>query len=148
MAGVSIEIGGRAFELAPFKLGEIRKAAPHIDRMNDLMREINETAKAARKAAEAEGKDPAEVRSEPPFAIMADLVHELCEIIAIGLSKIDPELDCAWLEDQIDLSFMFSLQEASLALLRSSGLAPQGEAQAPSPPAEGAQEASESNLAE
>lgn len=134
MPGVQLEVGGRPFEVAPFKLGELRKAAPHIDRMNDLMKIVEDGRKA-------------EPPQDPPMAVLADLMHELCEICAIGLGKIDPEMNCDWLEDQIDLSFIMSLQEAVIALLRSSGLAPKGEAQAPSALAEGARAGSESSLA-
>lgn len=133
MAGVTLEIGGRAFEVAPYKLRELRLAAPFIDQMNDLMAGIGNI--------EGEG-------GIPKLADMAALTRALCEILAIGLQKVDPKMDADALEAEVDFSFLPSLKEAIFALLRASGLARQGEVQAPSPPeAEGAG-ASEPSLIE
>ena len=32
----NLTIAGRSFEIAPFKLRELRLAAPHIDKLNDI----------------------------------------------------------------------------------------------------------------
>lgn len=115
MSGVTIEIGERPFEVAPYKFAELRKAAPHIDRMNALMKSVSEM--------QERGEDP-------PLEQMADLLHELVEILAIGISKIDPAMDADKIEGEIDLSFFNSIRDAVMAILSASGFAPKGEAQA------------------
>jgi hypothetical protein len=106
----SFEIAGRAFELAPLKLGALRKAAPHID-------QINATAGAF---DSLEG--------------VTNAARAMIEVLAIGIEKIDSAITADWLEDQLELADMPKLQGAIQALLESSGLAPKGEAKAPSAP--------------
>jgi hypothetical protein len=131
MSKITIEIAGRPFAVAPFKFAELRKAAPHIDRMNELMRFVEDQQKAG---------------EQPGVALMADLMHELIELLAIGISKIDPDMTSEAIEEQIDLSFFASIRDAVFAILHASGFAAKGEAQAPSSePAEGAAEALLSN---
>lgn len=130
---VTIEIGGRSFEVAPLKLGQLRRAAPFVDELNRLIGEQEERKKEAETAGL---KAP-----DPSMSEMTALTRALCEIIAIGLSKADPSMTADAIEDEVDLSFLGSLQVAAFALLKSSGLSQKGEAEALSPPrAEGAED--------
>jgi hypothetical protein len=109
----TINLAGRAFELAPYRLGAIRKAAAYLDRIN------------------ARGV------SIDTLEVVLESAHEMCEVLAIGLSKIDPEYTAEWLEDQLGIEDMPALQTAFKEVLVASGLAQKGEAQPLSAPAEG-----------
>jgi hypothetical protein len=133
MAQVTIEIGGRQFAVAPFKLGDLRRAAPFIDAMNGYLK--------SEKDIERRNADlpPAE-REAPALGDIANMTRALIEILAIAISKVDPAMTADAIEDQVDFSFIASLQEAIMAILAESGLSRAGEAKAPSPPlAEGAE---------
>ena len=106
----TLEIGGRAFALAPFKLGDLRKAAPHIDA-------INATAGAL-----------------SSFEGMVNAARSIIEVLAVAVAKLDPAIDADALEDLADLGDMPALQVALKDLLEESGLAPKGEAPANSEP--------------
>ena len=106
-----LEIGGRAFELAPFKLADLRKAAPHIDA-------INATAGAL-----------------STFEGMVAVGRSIIEVLAVAIMKIDAAMDADALEGLADLADMTKLQAALSDLLAESGLAPKGEVPAPSAPA-------------
>ena len=114
----TLAIMGRSFEIAPYKLGALKLAAPHIDAMNAIARDIGTMEGAADSA-----------------------VHMLA-VLAIGLQKLDPTLTAEYLEEQIGFDEMAEIGRAVKDLLAESGLAPKGEAQAPSAPetAEGALE--------
>jgi hypothetical protein len=142
---LTLTIGGRPYEVAPFMLRELRKAAPFVDSMNTLVKKIEGPALAAAKLARADaveaGKPEAEAEADAQAAAKAvqpsmedlfALSRALCEIIAVGLVKIDPKLDADWLEGQIDLSYLSSLQTGARALLRESGMSTRGEQPAPS----------------
>jgi hypothetical protein len=129
---ITLEIEGRPYEVAPFKIGDLRKAAPFID-------EINARNKAL-KNAEEEGR-------EPGLQDLTALFRAMLEVLSVGLIKIDPELTADRLEEMVDFTFLNSLKVAVFALMKSSGLGA-GEAKAPSPPAEEGAEASASSSAE
>lgn len=112
-----LECAGRAFELAPFRLGALRKAAAYLDRVNARMAEMAES--------EMDRLEPA-----------MESARDMCEVLAIGLAKIDPELDADWLEEQFGMEDMSALQAAFYDLLRESGLIKKGEAKGASEPAE------------
>lgn len=114
---VVIEIGGRPFEIAPFMLAELELAADHIDRMSELEQEF---ARFRR-----EGK-------VPPAKLAFQLTRELVEIVAVGTVLIDPEMTADRISKSVDFSFLQPLGIAVRELLRLSGLAPEGEAKAPS----------------
>lgn len=146
MAGtVTLEIEGRSYGIAPYKISELRKVAPHVDRMNELVRQAKAMKEENEKRKEA-GEDPI----SPTFESAMDMLHETCEIVSVGLVKIDPQMTAEWLEERVDLSFQPSLQVAVEALMKSSGLASKGEVTAlsTSKTVEGADEASQSNLEE
>jgi hypothetical protein len=129
MAGVTIELpDGRSFEIAPFKIGALRQAAPHIDALNANVTRANEI----RKNGEA-----------PSLSDLGELMHELLAVLAVGIQRIDPLVTIEHLEDLVDLSFLQSLQTAVFAVMAASGLAPKGEAK-PSPPSPAAEEGADS----
>jgi hypothetical protein len=145
MAGVvTLEIEGRSYGIAPYKIAELRQAAPHVDRMNELVREAKALIEANAKRIEA-GEQPL----APSMVSAMELLHETCEIVAVGLAKVDPAMTAEHLESIVDLSFQPSLQTAVAELMRSSGLASKGEATAlsASQTEEGADEASQSSSA-
>lgn len=100
-------IGGQTYDIAPYKLGAMRKAAPHIDR-------VNATAGAL---TSIEG--------------VIESVGELLAVLSIGLVKIDPALTPEHLEEEIfGLGDAPAVREAFQAVLLESGMLA-GEATAP-----------------
>lgn len=129
---VELTIGGRAFAIAPFKMKELRRAAPFIEEMNTLAKRIDEQVKA-HEAANAELPEDQRKPFEQNLNDLFALSRAMCEIIAVGLTKIDETLTADWLEEQVDLSYLASLQSASRELLRQSGLSAAKNGKAPSP---------------
>ena len=124
---VTLTLAGRSFEIAPYKLGALRQAAPHIDAIN----------------ASAASIDSVE-------GLIANAEHMIA-IVAIGLRKIDPALTAEALDDIIGAGDLAALGTAMRDILSESGLAPkdaeQGEPAAPSEPAaEGASPISSETL--
>jgi hypothetical protein len=109
----TLTIGGRSFEIAPYKLGALRQAAPHIDAIN-----------AAASIETIEG-------------LMENAEH-IVAILGIGLRKIDASLTPEALDDLIGADDMQMLGTALRDVLAESGLAPKGEATAPTEPTEAA----------
>lgn len=109
-----LTLAGRSFEIAPYKLGALRKAAPHIDAIN----------------ASALTIDSIEGLIENAAHIVA--------IVSIGLVKIDPTLTEEALEDMVGADDMGALGAALRDIMTEAGLAPKGEATAPEAEAEGA----------
>ena len=110
-----LDIMGRSFEIAPYKLGALRKAAPHIDA-------INITAGAL---TSVEG--------------MMESQHHTLAVLLIGLQKVDPSITAEMLDDEVGLDDIPSLVSCFQTIMIESGLAAPGEAKAPSAPqAEGA----------
>ena len=112
----TVTILGRSFEIAPFKLGALKLAAPHIDA-------INATSGAL---TTMEG-------------MIASAEHTIA-ILAVGLSKLDPTLTVEKLTEEIGFEDFPLISRAVSEILSESGLAPKGEAKAPSEPAEVAPE--------
>lgn len=117
----TLVIGGRSYEIAPYKLGALRKAAPHIDAIN-----------ASVQAMETDGSD---VASGGIVGLLENTEH-IIAIVAIGLQKIDPALTAEALDDMIGPDDMSALGVALRDILAESGLAPKGEATAPTEPTE------------
>lgn len=121
---ITIEIGGRSFDVPPFMLAELEAAAPHIDAMNEIEQEFARLRDAGK---------------EPGAALAMRLTRTLVEILAIGLANVDPEMTAEKIAKSVNFTFVGSLGQAVRELLKSSGLTPQGEAAAPSPrPGKGA----------
>ena len=120
MATLTIE--GRSFEIAPYKLGALRKAAPHIDAINAALGSLDTL----------EG--------------MMDNMEHVVGVLSIGLAKIDPALTPDALADIVGIEDMKALGDALRDILQESGLAPKGEATAPTAPAVADGGASETNL--
>jgi hypothetical protein len=112
-----LTVAGRAFELAPFRLGSLRKAAAYLDRVNARMTEMAAADVDSLEAALESGRD-------------------MCEVLAIALTKLDPELDADWLEEQFGMDDMPALQSTFYDLLKESGLIKKGEAKGASEQAE------------
>lgn len=115
----TIALIGRSFEVAPLKLGDLRRVAQHIDA-------INATAGAL-----------------TTFEGMAASARSMIEVLAVALQKVDAALTADAIEAEMDLADIPVIGQAFKALLEASGLASKGEAPAPSAPAtEGASETS------
>lgn len=114
---VTIEFEGRApVAIQPFKLGQLRRAAPFIDHINAL-------TVAATKRAEA-----GEV---PSLEAGLEMLSACVAIIGIGTEKVDPALTAEFIENElVDVSYLNALQAAVFELLAQSGLAPVGEKKA------------------
>jgi len=108
---VSVTLAGRSFEIAPYKLGALRKAAPHIDAINSAAGDIT------------------------TIAGMMESAAELVAVLAIGIAATDPTVTADTLLDALGVDDLPALYTALTELLRESGLAPKGEATAPSEPA-------------
>lgn len=109
----TLVIEGRSFEIAPYKLGALRKAAPHIDAIN-----------AGSSIETIEG--------------MIENAEHIVAILAIGLQKVDASLTPEALDDMIGASDLPALGAALSAVLAEAGLAQKGEAQAPAAQTEAA----------
>jgi hypothetical protein len=119
----SLVLGGRSFEIAPYKIGALRKAAPHIDAIN-----------ASVQAMQADGGDGV----SGGIVGLLENTENIIAVIAIGLQKIDPTLTVDALDDIIGPEDMPALGTALRDILVESGLAPKGEAMAPPEPTEAA----------
>jgi hypothetical protein len=113
-----ITIGGRAFELAPFRLGGLRRAAAYLDRINA-------------RAATFDPENPLAAGLEGAL----DSARDMCEVLAIALMKVDPACTADWIEEQLGIDDILELQQQFREVLIASGLAKKGEAQAVSEPA-------------
>lgn len=102
-----LTILGREFDIAPFKLGELRRAAPFID---------------AIQKRSAEGNSLADVMES---------AIDLLNVMSIGLIKIDPELTPDYLEENVGMAEFVGMQAAFLDITREAGLERKGEAKAP-----------------
>jgi hypothetical protein len=116
-----ITLMGRSFEIAPLKLGDLRRVARHID-------DINSTAGAL-----------------STFEGMVTSARSMIEVLAVAVQKIDATLTADAIEEATDLSDIPVIGAAFKALLEASGLAPKGEATAASEPVTEAASASSSD---
>ena len=103
----TIHILGRDFAIAPYKLGELRRAAPHID---NIQRKTDGTGS---------------------LSDLMDSAVDLLNVLSIGLVKIDPVLTPDYLEANVSMDEFVGLQTAFLDLSEESGLKRKGEAAAP-----------------
>ena len=107
-----VEIGGRAFELAPMGLGQMRKASPFLDRI-----QVTAGALTTLEAATLVSRD-------------------MCEVLAIAIAKVDPHMTVDEIEDSFTMDDIGRLQNAFRDLCGASGLVPaSGEVPAKSAPA-------------
>jgi hypothetical protein len=115
---VTLELEGRdPVAVAPFKLAQLRAAAPFVDRLNEL---VQATSKL---------KTESKV---PTLEATMELLHVTVQIIAVGTAKADPSLTADALEEIVGMDHLASLQLAVFELLAQSGLGPnKGEASAP-----------------
>ncbi len=102
-----IHILGRDVAIAPYKLGELRRAAPFIDNIQ--------------RKADGSGS----------LAELMDSAVDLLNVLSIGLIKVDPLLTPDYLEDHVTMDEFVGLQAAFVALSEESGLTRKGEATAP-----------------
>jgi hypothetical protein len=110
-----LNIMGRDFEIAPYKIAQMRRAAPYIDL-------INSTGGAMTK----------------PGATMS--IEELTEVagyfvgfLSIGVIKVDPTITVAALEEDVGIGDLEGMRLAFTDILVESGLVARGEAAAPAP---------------
>ncbi len=115
----SLVIAGRSFEIAPYKLGALRRAAPHIDAINAS---INAASLADDGVMSITG--------------LFENTEHIVAVIAIGLQKLDATLTAEALDDMIGADDMPALGVALRDILAEAGLAPKGEAGAPIEPIE------------
>ena len=104
---VTITLMGRDFDVAPYRIKQLRQAAPFIMAIN--------------------GK----IGSLTSLEAAVDVSADMCGFLAIGMSKIDPTFTQDYLEDNVGLDAIVDLQKAVMDVLTASGLKP-GEAPAPS----------------
>lgn len=109
----TLDILGRSFEIAPYKLGPLKRAARHIDAVN----------KAAAEGADIDSLE----------GLLAP-VDDVIAVVSIGLVKIDPELTPEYLSEELGIEDLPKLSLAMRQILAESGMRSVGEAQAPSAP--------------
>jgi len=115
---------GRDFTIKRYMLDSIEVVAPHVDA-------INETAGAL----------------TTMVGMVASAKHTIA-ILAVGLNKIDSTLTAETLTQQIGFDDFPIISRAVSDILSEAGLAPKGEAKAPSEPQEAAQEGASSSKSE
>jgi hypothetical protein len=103
----TIRILGRDFAIAPYKLGELRRAAPFIDNIQ--------------RKTDGSGS----------LSDLMDSAVDLLNVLSIGLVKVDPILTPDYLEANVSMDEFVGLQTAFVELSEESGLQRKGEAAAP-----------------
>lgn len=103
----TIHILGRDFAIAPYKLGELRRAAPFIDNIQ--------------RKTDGSGS----------LSDLMDSAVDLLNVLSIGLVKVDPILTPDYLEANVSMDEFVGLQTAFVELSEESGLQRKGEAAAP-----------------
>jgi hypothetical protein len=104
---VTVTMGGRSWEVAPYKIGAMRKAAPHIDIINSKVGALSTV----------EG--------------MASVASEFLSVLLVGIQKVDPSVTLEQLEDEVSLADIQDLRDAFQGVLAESGMTRAGEAEAP-----------------
>lgn len=102
-----IHILGRDFAIAPYKLGELRRAAPFIDNIQ--------------RKTDGSGS----------LSDLMDSAVDLLNVLSIGLVKVDPMLTPDYLEANVSMDEFVGLQTAFVDLSEESGLQRKGEVTAP-----------------
>lgn len=103
---VTVTLSGRDFDVAPYKLGSLRKAAPIVERINTIAGSLT------------------------TFEGAIEAGCELAALVSIGLVKLDPTLTAEALQEQLGIEDMSAIQKAATDILTASGII-QGEARAP-----------------
>lgn len=111
-----IEIGGKSYDVPPFMLAELERAAPHLDVLNELEPEF--------RAARQGGKVPS-------LTTQFRMLRAQVEILAVGIGLVDPSVTADQIMGQVNFSFIPSLGAAVNALMVSAGIQNAGEAKAP-----------------
>lgn len=106
-----VAIAGRDYDIAPYKIAQLRKAAPFIEKVNATAGSLSSI--------------------EGAVEVMGDLVG----FLAVGIAKIDPSVTVDQLEEEIGFDDLPAIQRAFLDIMAESGFKP-GEAKAASDMAE------------
>lgn len=133
---------GRAFELAPYKLGQMIEAAPILDAQQARNAAIGERAGVAILPTDPADVREAKARQVTAAMTTAEALQEAADairILHIGIAKIDPSISIQQLLDDVDPTpdGIGAIIAGMLAVLGQSGLT-QGEAPAPTPATDGA----------
>jgi hypothetical protein len=133
---------GRAFDLAPYKLGQMIEAAPILDAQQARSAAIGERAGVTILPTDSADERLAKSRQITAAMTTAEALQEAADairILHIGISRIDPSITVLQLLDDVDPSpdGIGSIMAGMLAVLGHSGLT-QGEAVAPAPQRDGA----------
>jgi predicted deacylase len=133
---------GRAFELAPYKLGQMIEAAPILDAQQARTAAIGERAGVAILPT-----DPADVREAKSRQVTAAMTTaealqqaaDAIRILHIGVARIDPSITVEAMLDDVDPTpdGINAIVAAMFAVLGHSGMT-QGETLAPLPEPDGA----------
>ncbi|GHH09370.1 hypothetical protein GCM10008023_05970 [Sphingomonas glacialis] len=107
-----LTVSGREYDIAPFKLGAMKAAAPIIERINATI------------AAKGDG-------GGTTLVDLTEMLGDFCAVLSIGLMKIDATLTPDHLEDELGFGDMPAIQAAFTAIMRESGLKSAGEVPAP-----------------
>lgn len=122
-----LTIAGREFDIAPFKLGALKRAAPTIDRINERLGVFS--------------------MANASMEQLLDNADDLVQVLGIGLAKIDPECTAEWLGEAAGFQDIPALAKAYTELMAESGFSHGGgeaPGEAPAPAAEEAAGASQS----
>jgi hypothetical protein len=107
-----VTLGGRDFEIAPYKLGQLRAAAPIIDRINASIPKLTDT------------------KVPPTMSDMAASLTDTLAVLYIGIAKADPTVTLEVLEDLVGIGDQAAVLSAFREVMQESGLG-KGEALAP-----------------
>lgn len=91
-----ITLLGRDFDVAPYKIGTLRQAAPIIDRINGSITDNSLTA-------------------------LTNSAGDLCAFLAIGIGKLDSSVTAETLEEELGIGDLPDLRAAFLTILAASG---------------------------
>ena len=102
-----VTLMGRDFDVEPYKIKQMRKAAPFIDTINTTTGAMS------------------------TIGGLVDAASAFCAVLSIGLVRLDETLTPDALEDMIGFGDLPALRDAFTAILQESGMASAGEAPAP-----------------
>jgi hypothetical protein len=115
-----LQIGDRVVEIAPYKIAQLRRAAPILDQINARMAEI---------AGKPEGVE--DKLNELGVAGMTEVVGLFLAFIAVGTEKSDAKLTAEALEEQFGIGDLPALQATFRDICTEQGMNQSGEATAP-----------------